>query len=402
MLKTVIAREFKTLLHTKAQIISTIFVILLIVAGGLLWKYFNTDESNETAEKSTTTSLETVALAPEMKDFKPILEDTGMMKAEIITAEKDYAKWLREAAEKENSPSIVLAGTPDMPQIIQYGESAENSKLTKIIQQSATVAQANRIAGKISPEDSAKLVAAMNIPITTVTGSNNLIRENPIGFISATITQIFIIFAVVMGVNTVSSGVVEEKNSRVIEILLSTIRPRVLLLGKIIGIGLFVLCQVAVYVITAIIMLNVANLWQYIDFNTIFIWMFLWIIVGFFIYTSYTGGISAMVSRQEELGAVIAPSVIMLLIPYYFGMFFVPEYPDSIWTKIISLIPGFSSFIMPLRQAYGSVTQWELFLALGIGIIAIPLLAAFSGKIYENSILRMGKRVTWREALKKS
>ncbi|WP_353065247.1 ABC transporter permease [Arcanobacterium hippocoleae] len=199
--------------------------------------------------------------------------------------------------------------------------------------------------------------------------------------------------------STLSVGIVEEKSSRVVEILLSAVRPRTLLLGKIIGIGLFALTQLVLYLVAIFVSLNIAGLWHGIEVGTILIWMIIWLLLGFFTFTTLAGGVSSMVSRQEDLGGIITPLMLLMIIPFYLGMFLVPAAPDSIWTKVFSTIPGFSSFIMPVRQAYESVEIWELVLAAGISFVSVPLFAAVAGRIYENSILRMGKRVTLRQAL---
>ncbi|XCB30758.1 ABC transporter permease [Arcanobacterium hippocoleae] len=269
------------------------------------------------------------------------------------------------------------------------------------MKQALTLYHVNEITGGVSQDQAAKIAAVMNVPVTIVTGSSNLIGENPIGFFTAVAAQVLLFFAVITGLSTISIGVVEEKSSRVVEILLSSVRPRTLLLGKILGIGLFVLLQLALYISAAVISLKISGLWMGFEISALIVWMIVWILVGFFIFVTISGGISATVSRQEDLGGIITPITIGMMIPFYLGMYLVPALPDSIWTKVLSMIPGFSSFIMPARQAFDTVETWELFLAAGIGIVCLPLLAALSGKIYENSILRMGKRVSLREALSK-
>lgn len=396
MLKQIIAREFKVLLHAKAQIIGMLLVVLMIIGAGVAGNYFMKRDSEEDSKPAEVI----VALAPEMKDFEQALDGTGLIDATVIEAQTDYGKWLKSENEKEgDTPSLVLIGAPDKPEIIKYGDNSENEIAIQVIQQSATMMQVNGITGGINQAEAEKLSSAMNIPVTLVTGSSNLIGENPIGFFTALIAQFFIFFAVVTGISSLSTGVVEEKSSRVVEILLSSVRPRTLLLGKILGIGAFILLQLVIYLVAGIFSLKIAGLWQNFEFNSLIVWCIMWILLGFFTYISITGGISAMVSRQEDLGAIITPLIFFMLIPFYLGMYLVPALPNHITTKVFSMIPGFSSFMMPVRQAYSSVDTWELVLAAGINLVCIPLLAVLAGKIYENSILRMGRRVTFRQAL---
>lgn len=396
MLKHIIAREFKVLLNTKAQIIGTIITFCMIVGGGLVGAFF----INKQAEEIANPAPSVVAVSEQMEEFAQVLDGTGAIETEIISHQADYAKWLKGEAEKDpQGPTIVLDGTPDKPEIIQYGEGHTNNQTVAAIKQALMLNKVDTIAGGITTEEASSVLTTLNVPVKTVTGSSNLVEENPTSFITAMVAQVLLFFAVVTGVSTLATGVVEEKSSRVVEILLSSVRPRTLLLGKILGIGAFVLTQIMLYIVAAIITLNVAGLWKFVSFNTIIFWMIAWVLIGFFTYATVTGGVSAMVSRQEDLGGVLAPITFSMLIPFYCGLFLVPAAPDSIWTKVLSLIPGFSSFIMPVRQAYNSVESWELYLALAIGVISVPLFATLAGKIYENSILRMGKRVKLSQAL---
>ncbi|MDR6939849.1 ABC transporter permease [Arcanobacterium hippocoleae] len=400
MLKHIIAREYKVLMRTKAQVISTLITILLILGGGFAGKYFLDQENDDATSQPDKAAIVKVALAPEMESFEKVLNDTGLIASEVIESQPDYGKWLTEIADREeDGVSLVLAGTLQEPKIIRYGENFIDSSAIKLIGQAVTFSQVQQIAGEITPQQAENLAAAMDIPVQTVTGSGNLMIENPVGYFTALVAQFLLFFAVTTSLSTLSVGIVEEKSSRVVEILLSAVRPRTLLLGKIIGIGLFALTQLVLYLVAIFVSLNIAGLWHGIEVGTILIWMIIWLLLGFFTFTTLAGGVSSMVSRQEDLGGIITPLMLLMIIPFYLGMFLVPAAPDSIWTKVFSTIPGFSSFIMPVRQAYESVEIWELVLAAGISFVSVPLFAAVAGRIYENSILRMGKRVTLRQAL---
>jgi len=83
-------------------------------------------------------------------------------------------------------------------------------------------------------------------------------------------------------------------------------------------------------------------------------------------------------------------------------MFLVPNNPDGTTVKVLSQVPFFAPFMMPMRQALGNVQWWELALAIGICLVTIPILAAIAGKIYSRSVLRTGERVKLLEALRSS
>lgn len=90
----------------------------------------------------------------------------------------------------------------------------------------------------------------------------------------------------------------------------------------------------------------------------------------------------------------------LTFIPVYTAMFLVPALPDATVTKVLSYIPLISSFMMPTRQAFDLTSPLEQVVALAIAVASIPLLAMFAGKIYHNSILHSGKRLSIKQAWK--
>ncbi|XCB30757.1 hypothetical protein RQN30_05140 [Arcanobacterium hippocoleae] len=106
MLKHIIFREFKVLVNTKSQIIGTLFTVILILAAGIAGKYFLDQNADEDTANSPVSKAEAVSLAPEMKDLEQILDSTGIVSAEVITAQSDYSQWLKDEAKKILRPQL--------------------------------------------------------------------------------------------------------------------------------------------------------------------------------------------------------------------------------------------------------------------------------------------------------
>jgi ABC-2 type transport system permease protein len=196
----------------------------------------------------------------------------------------------------------------------------------------------------------------------------------------------------------VASGVIEEKSSRVVEILLSSIRPRQLLAGKILGIGALGLLQLAaIGTLTA----TLASLTGAISipahaFATIGIAL-LWFVFGFGFYASLFAVAGSLVSRMEELQNAMVPINLTIL-----GSFFVSitavDSPDATLSRIASLVPFSSALAMPVRIAVGSASPPEALLSLAILAGSIAALVPLAGRLYAGAVLRIGARVKLRDA----
>lgn len=196
----------------------------------------------------------------------------------------------------------------------------------------------------------------------------------------------------------VAMGVVEEKSSRVVEVILSTIPARALLAGKIVGIGLLGLVQLA---LIGGLGLGLAGALGAIELSGPMITPVLtalgWFVLGFAAYASLSAAAAARISRQEDLQNVTTP-VNTLMMVSYFGAFFVFLNPDTPAAGVLSIVPPFSALIMPLRMARGDAAGWEIALALGLMLALIAVLVVLAARIYEGAVLRMGAKVSLKDA----
>jgi ABC-2 type transport system permease protein len=204
--------------------------------------------------------------------------------------------------------------------------------------------------------------------------------------------------ALVVYGSIVAAGVVEEKANRIIEILLSTVRPRQLLFGKVVGIGLvgfvqlLLLGAVALVAVAKTQVINVPNVGV-----TAVAGGLLWFVLGFVFYALIFAAGGSMVSRQEDVGAVTGP-ITMLIVGTYFAFFWVAANPDNPLGVVLSVIPPFAPILMPARMATGDAQAWQVVLAIGLTLAAIGGMNALAARIYSNSVLRVGSRVKLLEA----
>jgi ABC-2 type transport system permease protein len=196
----------------------------------------------------------------------------------------------------------------------------------------------------------------------------------------------------------VASGVVEEKSTRVVEVLLGAIRARHLMAGKVIGIGLLGLLQLTFIGGTAVAISLLAGslkvpgeaIW------TVFVAL-AWFAMGFAFYASLFAVAGSLVSRMEELQNAIVPLNLLIL-----GSFFVSiaaaNDPTSPVARIASIVPFSSALAMPPRIALGAASVGEVLVSVGLLVGATAVAIPLAGRLYAGAILRIGARVKLRDA----
>ena len=213
---------------------------------------------------------------------------------------------------------------------------------------------------------------------------------------------ILIYIALLSAGQLVAQGVVEEKSTRVVELLLATIRPWQLMAGKVLGIGLIGLIQVAVIGgvgLTAALATGALDLSVSTAAGTV-VWLVVWFLLGFMAYALAFAAAAALVSRQEDAQSVVLPIMMLLIAGYVIGISVLPSDPSNRFVEVLSLIPVFSPELMPMRLAMGGVPVWEAVLSVVLILALIPLLVAVSGRIYRNAVVRSGARVRLSDALR--
>ena len=199
----------------------------------------------------------------------------------------------------------------------------------------------------------------------------------------------------------VATGVVEEKQSRVVELLLATMKPWQLLAGKIAGLGAVGLLQLVILGVIGVVGASVTGLLTVPGAAAgMFVMVIVWYLLGFFLFASLYAAVGSTVSRQEELSTVVAPMIFILIIPFVLTVNLLPTDPRSELAAILSFIPFFSQTVMPARYALGVAPLWEVGVAALIELVAIVVVVRIAGRVYQNSILRTGARVGLREALR--
>jgi ABC-2 type transport system permease protein len=215
------------------------------------------------------------------------------------------------------------------------------------------------------------------------------------------IAGILIYLSLMLNGQSVAQGVVEEKTSRVVELLLSTIKPWQLMAGKVLGIGTVGLIQmlaIGVVGLAAGLGLGVLTISVSAAIGTV-VWLVVWYLLGFFMYSIVFAALGALVSRQEDVGGATMPALMLVIAGYVVGISVLPSDPSNSFAEVLSVIPVFAPTLMPMRLAMGGVPVWEAVLSVGLVVLLIPGLIWLAARIYRNAVMRTGAKVKLRDAL---
>jgi ABC-2 type transport system permease protein len=196
----------------------------------------------------------------------------------------------------------------------------------------------------------------------------------------------------------VAAGVVEEKASRVVEVVLSTIRPANLLAGKVIGLGLLGLGNL---LLIAAVGLGTAGATGALDIDGTILGAaalaLAWFVVGYAFFACAFACAGALVSRQEDLQSTITPLTLLILVGFFLA-FAVRENPDGTLAHITAFLPNAAPMTVPPRIVTGDIPGWEIVASLLVTLGAAALLIPLAGRIYAGGILRTGSALKLREA----
>ena len=198
----------------------------------------------------------------------------------------------------------------------------------------------------------------------------------------------------------VVSGVVEEKNSRVVEVILSTVQARHLLAGKVIGIGLLGLAQLALVAGFAATLLAAGVFDAPSALGGSLALVIPWFTLGFALYAVAYATAGALASRQQNADTAGQPVTYTLLAAYFAGYVALSTNTGGLLANVLTVFPLTAPLVLPARSALVGVPLWEHALAVSLVLATIYALVRLAGRIYGAGLLRSGPRLDLRAAIR--
>jgi len=409
----IIKREYLVRVRKKTFIIMTIVGPLLMAALMIVPTYL----ANETQE------LRTIAIQEDGFEFTNQIEDTDFLlfskipTEDAILLKKNFSEsdyyallYIEEDtftlySNQQISLSVSKIIENQLEKIIEHQKLKEAGiNLTILSEAQSTVNITTKIITEDGSTTNSKAEASMGI-----------------GFICGILIYMFIFMYGTM----VMRGVIEEKTSRIVEVIISSVKPFQLMMGKILGVALVGLTQFALWILLTIAIASIAelmfidsssmtteldptqqsillgelsNLTEGINLIQIFISFIFYFLAGYLMYSSLFAAVGSAVDAEADTQQFVLPITIPLILAFILIQPIMenPEGPLAFW---MSIIPFTSPVIMMVRLPFG-VANWELALSMAVLVLSFLLTTYFAGKIYRTGILMYGKKTSYKELWK--
>ena len=296
----------------------------------------------------------------------------------------------RDAVEAEEVDAALVDGTGPAPELVLVDRDPALEAVVGGAVSGLAVADRLLEAG----------VDLQSLPEVAVTPIGDQGEDDGQRVVVAVIGVVVLYSLLILFAQFVAQGVVEEKASRVVELLLATMRPWQLLAGKILGLGLLGLGQI---VVIGVVGVTGALMFDLVDVPGQLIGtvatVVAWFVLGYAFYACVFAVAASLVSRQEDLGSVLTPASMLLVVGFFVAVQAAGD-PAGTLATVTSYVPGLSPLVMPVRQAAGEAAAWEVALAVVLMLVAIGLAVRLGGRVYAGALLRTSGRTKVREALR--
>ena len=390
----------------KSFIISTIVILIIVLAAIIIPSLIMNSGKDQGAQGEGAQGENSGE-----KEVVYFVDNSGYYKDSIAAIEqslKEYSvkiesadnidKLKNEIKETGNSSLIIISDNNGIPMfdyfVKQYGDGPDPSILADILKKQFTKDLLTK--ENVSDSISAKVLTDFGI------NTNELGKNKWGGYFASIVIVIVLFFAIYFYGYSVSMSVASEKTSRVMEVLVTSVKPSSIILGKVAGMGCLGLMQLALILLTGFAGFKVffpGNLsigGMTIDFSSFspmaIVLMIVYFILGYFLYAMMYAVVGATVSKAEDVNSAMMPMSFISVIAFYFayGTFAIP---NSVAAKAASLVPLSAAFSMPSRLISTDIAAWEIIASLGILVITLAIVSMISIKLYSLAILHYGNRL---------
>lgn len=415
---TVIRFTFMNKVRTKSFIVSTLIFALLITIGiniPFFIQLFSGDkadgpakiglvyEQQETLAEDLNKTMST--LTPNYKLVKyDTLDETILNKDVADGVIEGYIRF--EAQEGSNFPAVIYSSEDDTvsPELQSTLQAALQGPKTRSVVEGLTLTDE-----QIKEINTPVLINTQNVgDMKNGEAGKGTAGEEDLNAINFVVVYALVIlfFVTLMGTgNMIASEVTTEKSSRIMEILITSVSPLSQMFGKVIGMFLLGLAQIAAFgvvVVVNLVMPHNVNALESLNLDLsaidpmLLVFGIIFYIFGYFLYAVIYAAVGSIVSRTEDLGQAIMPITMLSLAAFYIAIFSLSA-PNSTLMKVATYIPFISPTSMIVRIGLGEPSLWEIFASLAILLVSIFLLGWLSAKIYRTGVLMYGKRPSLKE-----
>ncbi len=428
ILALIIKREFISKVRNKSFIVMTFLSPLLFVGIGVFVSYLS----------SLKADLKQIAVYDETGIF--VSEFKNSEEYKYINLSNSNVNSIKDSVKSESYEGLIyIPKTSDFKTLenkIQYiSNESPSINFVDHVQEviSNKITNENFKLAKLDTLAISNAQADVNLELKKATGEDSLKGINEIKIaIGGAFGYLIMMFIVIYG-NMVMRSVIEEKTNRIIEIIISSVKPFQLMMGKIIGTSLAGILQFLIWTIVGLTLVFSVSMFFGINatptsnippemlqnaqqefgsmaqlyFNellnlpiaTLLICFVIYFIGGYFLYSSFYAAIGAAVDNETDSQQFLLPIILPLILGVYIGFFTVMNDPHGTVATVFSMIPLTSPIVMLMRIPFG-VPWWQLLISITILFGTFFFVVWFASKIYRVGILMYGKKPTWKELYK--
>jgi ABC-2 type transport system permease protein len=333
---------------------------------------------------------------------------TGAQRAAVLRAAHDAGvdMTLHRIADRTAADHAVGSGRLDlaisdaMALIVAHTISASDTSDTASLAHSlASVlgAQAAIARAGLTPSQVTELYASRPVPIIALHHEH---ARHPVDQAASTIALIALFIMLSQYLTWTLVGVMEEKSSRVVEVLLATLRPVQLLTGKLIGIGATVFLQAALVATVGLALAGAVGSEVLHGASPLVLGStLLWLFLGYAFLSWVYAAAGSLVERQDQVQSLAIPLVIPLVVGYVSALSAIGAGHPSQFVTVLAYLPPTAPFAMPALVGLRAVTWWQFTLSVLITISSTVVTARFAATVYRRAVLRTGGRVRLRDVI---
>jgi ABC-2 type transport system permease protein len=417
---SIINFTFKNKVRTKSFMITTLILVLLLSIGmnvPYLIKVFKGEDVAKEATQIGVVAEQGFRPAELLLAYTPPAETDAQVEFTAYTSADDAA--LKQGLEDEKIEGYLTfasEGSEGVPPVTYHSKDGDISdKVQSYLQTALQQVNTGLIVGdKLTESQVAAIFAPVSIGTeqlnadAAASGSEEGDAKPVINYVVVYVLLMLFFMSVMMTGNMIAAEITSEKSSRIMEILITSASPLTQMFGKVIGIFLVGLLQIAI--ISASIAVNLMlphNSGILSDFNldlgqlnaSILVYGFILYILGYFLYALMYAAVGSIVSRTEDLGQAVMPVMMVGFVSFYLPLFSISN-PDTLLVKVASFVPFTSSLSLLLRIGVGHVAFWEIMVSLAILLATTFVFGWLAAKIYRTGVLMYGKRPSIKEIRK--
>jgi ABC-2 type transport system permease protein len=404
----IIQREYLSRVRKKAFLVTVFLVpvLLLVMYAVMFLIYKNSNDLNTTR---------TVKVIDESGVFASKLKSDKNIKFENLSQPLSDAK--KDLKKHEDDIVLFIPKKYDSPKSVQVlSEKKPNMSVSNNIERQLNdiATNNNMVAQGIDAEQLKNIRSDISISAKEVTDSGD--KESNIGalYVIGVACAIMIYLSLFIYGAQVMRGVIEEKTNRIIEVIVSSVKPFQLMLGKIIGVALVSLTQFILWILLSIAVSFIANKYfaapqspmlgfldglKNVPFGYIISCFLFYFLTGFLLYSALFAAVGSAVDSESETQQFMFPITMPLLFTYLISVTFLAQNPDSTLAFWLSVIPFTAPVAMMVRLPFDPPT-WQLMLSMCMMVIGFLFTTWVASRIYRVGILMYGKKASYAELVK--